>query len=131
MAGYYISFGVRRGRFLLILLASLEELGGLATKEEVISFIRRRNFLDLSARSLEYTKTSREPRWENELSWARKDALEHGYLRRGSSHGSWELSDKGKQRLDGFRDRLRTGRSKLRSSRLLTPEFVSWFSGRL
>jgi hypothetical protein len=131
MAGYYIPFGVRRGRMMLVLLASLEHLGGRSTKEKVLSFIDRNRFLHLSERDIDYTKTSTEPRWKNELAWAKKDALEHRYLRRGSPHGVWELSDKGIERLIQYRERLRSGRAKLRPGRLISEDFAKWFAARL
>lgn len=130
MAGYYIPFGVRRGRLMLVLMASLEHLGGRSTKEKVLSFVYHNAFLHLSDKDIDYTESSVEPRWQNELAWARKDAVEHRYLRRGSPRGVWELSEKGRERLSQYRERVRSGRAKLRSSRPLSEDFVKWFITR-
>jgi len=116
---------------MLVLMASLEHLGGSGTKEEVLSFVHRKGFLHLTDKAADYTRTSTEPRWQNELAWARKDAVEHRYLRRDSPRGRWQLSQKGIERLDQYRERLRSGRAKLRATRLLTEDFVNWFTARL
>lgn len=124
----YISFGSRRGRFLLVLLASLEHFGQPCPREKVLSFVRDKGFLNLSDADFEPTAKSSEPKWQNDLSWARKDAVEHGYLNRRSAHGYWELSEKGLQRLSGYRTRIANGQAQLRPGRLLSESFVQWFS---
>jgi hypothetical protein len=112
---------------LLVLLATIEHLGGTSTKRDIELFIQGRRFLELTDRNLDRTATSKEPRWQNELAWARKDAVLQGYLQRVTARGVWQISKKGMKRLDQYRERLRSGGAKLRPSRLLTQEFVDWF----
>jgi restriction endonuclease Mrr len=41
-----------------------------------------------------------EVRWRNKAQWERKNMVIDGLLKRDSSHGVWEITDKGRKQLE-------------------------------
>jgi hypothetical protein len=80
------------------ILRCLEERGGRAPSREVVEAVGE-------ALDVKLTKLDRQPlksgdiRWENRAAFVRLRLVERGELVRKSPRGTWEISDKGRERL--------------------------------
>jgi hypothetical protein len=65
----------RRGQEVVMVLYALRELGGIRTKQEVLSFIRRHRFYAIQPQDKATYESHREWKADSLLCWARKDAV--------------------------------------------------------
>jgi hypothetical protein len=80
---------------LICLLVVLYEIPNLpARKQDVIEYIRMRQYLDIRFKDLESYITQIEPRWNTDIAFRRKDGVEWGLLFN-SQRDCWELTRKG------------------------------------
>jgi hypothetical protein len=98
-----------RGQCVVLLLGSLQELGGRSTKQQVLQHIADRNYFAAEAEDrLPFpTALESEPRWELLMSLAWKTCAEGGSITECEGH-YWQLSAKGsefyKQAINLFRE---------------------------
>lgn len=79
---------------LLILLAILEN-GERATKRKVLDYLIENDLINLREKDLKIRESVNEKVWRNNLAYIRKHLVDEGCLTN-SSHGIWEISDKGR-----------------------------------
>lgn len=79
------------------LLQALEELGGTATKADVVALVTKA-FPDLTEADLTERLSSGAKKWENRIAWVRLSLVEKGEVGK-AAHGIWQLTDKGRIRL--------------------------------
>lgn len=87
--------------FRIPLLAALEERGGRASVAEVLEGVDRRMRERLLPDDFGTLPSTGEPRWENNVKWARKHMIDEGLLSPDAGHGFWEITDRGRQLLRG------------------------------
>ena len=76
----------------IVLLTAIIELGGSATKNQVLDRIADYEFLNLDDWLLEEMKNSRELRWRNDMAFTRKHLVDEGYID-DSKWNYWAVSD--------------------------------------
>ena len=76
------------------ILESLKDLGGSASKSEVLGRVFQRMKNTLKEVDFE-TLPSGEVRWRNTAAWARNTLVKRGLLRSDSRRGVWAISDSG------------------------------------
>jgi hypothetical protein len=89
------------------ILESLIEMGGSANAKEVIEHVgqKMRNIL----KEIDHEKLgsdNNQERWTNTTRWARNDMINEGLLKKDSPHGTWEISERGREYLKNSRQRL-------------------------
>src|SRR5262245_48443015 len=100
----------RRGQFILILLATLEDLGGqTASKADVTRYIEARGYINFTPELLTSYQSKNEPVWQTELAMARRDAVDRGGLKTLKQQDAWEISEKGRGLLRRIIERLKSG----------------------
>ena len=77
------------------LLFTLDELGGAASKDEVLKALYPKVAPRLGEADHAIV-SSGEERWLNAACWERSELVKAGYFRSTSPRGRWELSDKGR-----------------------------------
>ena len=77
-----------------LILKVLNARGGSATRREVLEQMDHELAGKLTEADLERTQTG-EFKWENRASWERQNMVIEGLLKKDSSHGIWELSERG------------------------------------
>ncbi|MBV9852319.1 MAG: winged helix-turn-helix domain-containing protein [Armatimonadetes bacterium] len=77
---------------------------GKSLYEQPVSRVTQRVMLNIKSRLTPYDlvlipkgNTGSEERIKNDIRWARKTLLKHGYLSHYSCHGYWRLTDKGRR----------------------------------
>jgi hypothetical protein len=80
---------------LICLLFALDEMPQRpARKQEVLHYIRQRQYLDIQPSDLESYVTQIEPRWNTDIAYRRKDAVEFDLLFN-NERDCWELTRSG------------------------------------
>ena len=82
----------------LPILRYLDEQGGRAPSREVVQAVGAVLADRLTERDWERLKST-DIRWQNRVAFVRLRLAERGELVRGSPRGTWEISDKGRERL--------------------------------
>ena len=83
------------------LMEILYASGGKARVEELRPILKER--LEPRLRSADYEPVSTgDPRWWNGACWARNGLKRDGHLRDDSPRGLWELSEKGRRRVEAW-----------------------------
>ena len=85
---------------------------GKASKREVLKSVYPKIEKQLRPRDLDFVKDSPEHVWENEFAWASEDLKRDGRLKDDSSHGTWEISDAGREWLKKHPDPPKWGLEK-------------------
>ncbi|HHU14053.1 MAG: hypothetical protein GX174_14335 [Lentisphaerae bacterium] len=86
--------------FYLPILKALDELGGSAKMQSVLSKVHKA--MKPVLKDVDYEPLSSNPdmpRWRNTAQWARNTMRQEGLLKDDSPHGTWEISDAGRLRL--------------------------------
>lgn len=86
--------------YYLPLLQALEELGGSAPTRAVIT--RVGELMKGKLKDVDYAALPKYPsllRWENTTQFARNSLVDEGLLKKGSPHGIWEITPKGRKHL--------------------------------
>ena len=78
----------------LLLLSSIEELGGLASKEKVLDLIESRGWIKLSEYDLQSRRSRNELNWRSDLSFVRDHLRRDGHL--GDAWNRWEITESGR-----------------------------------
>lgn len=80
--------------FRMPLMEVVYELGGEATTDRVRDSLEKKMAPKLGPD--DYNKvTNGDPRWWNAICWERSDLVREGLFRKGSPHGTWELTPEG------------------------------------
>lgn len=82
------------------ILTVLREQGGSATKALVCSKVHDKMRSQLSDPWYDQDVKSHEPRWQNEVAFARDDLVKKGWLEPLRVADLWEISDKGRKWLE-------------------------------
>jgi hypothetical protein len=105
---------------LICLLLVLEEMPRRpARKQEVIDYIRQRRYLDIRPEDLESYVTQTEPRWNTDIAFRRKDAVEEGLLFN-NQRDCWELTRDGIESLEKVKRACATKKYDVRKCYLWT-----------
>ena len=83
--------------FYLPILKALDELGGSAKMQSVLSKVHKA--MKPVLKDVDYEPLSSNPdmpRWRNTAQWARNTMRQEGLLKDDSPHGTWEISDAGR-----------------------------------
>lgn len=86
--------------FYLPILQALDELGGSAKMQSVLNKVHKA--MKHILRDVDYEPLSSNPdmpRWRNTARWARNAMRQEGLIKDDSPHGTWEISDAGRERL--------------------------------
>ncbi|MCB8944530.1 MAG: winged helix-turn-helix domain-containing protein [Ardenticatenaceae bacterium] len=90
--------------FRLPILQTLVEMGGSGIVREVLTQVEKMLRQELSDADYEtLPSTPNTPRWYNTAQWARNSMVNEGLLRDNSPRGTWEISEKGRDYLQGQR----------------------------
>lgn len=112
---YYTS---PRGQCAVLLLAALRDLfliegRGVVPKQQAIHYIYKKRWFDFEPDDLEPYEsqrwTSKEPRWNTLIAWARKDAVLRDFISH-QARDEWGLTRSGRDVIDRFHESCRTGR---------------------
>jgi len=86
--------------YYLPILQALVELGGSARMHAVLERVQSTMKCILKDVDYEPLASDRElPRWRNSAQWARNTMRQEGLLKDDSPHGTWEITEAGRQRL--------------------------------
>jgi hypothetical protein len=112
-----------RGQAVLLVLHTLRELGGACTKREVLTLIQRADLYDITKHDLPPYESKDEPKYHTLLCWARKDAVELGWMLDTDERDAWQLARPGRNLLEGTIARFRGGDLNVRKCYLWTAKF--------
>ncbi len=115
----------RRGQEVVMVLYALRELGGIRTKQEVLSFIRSHRFYAIQPADQARYEGHHEWKSDTLLCWARKDAVMDnlGWMFHHDEKDSWEITRAGLAALDEICQRFRTKRWEVHRCFMWRPEF--------
>jgi len=104
---------------LVVLLYALDHMtGGIPTKSCTIEYIEREGLLQLRPGDHQPYRTCREPSWQTDIAWARKNAVMIGYVNN-NEWNSWEIARTG-------RDFLRTIVNRCSQQELMVSRCCLW-----
>ena len=107
---------------LICLLFVLEEMPRRpARKQEVIEYIRQRQYLVIRPEDLESYITQTEPRWNTDIAFRRKDGVEEGLLFN-NQRDCWELTRDGIESLEKVKIACATKKYDVRKCYLWTKQ---------
>jgi hypothetical protein len=89
-----IAYNSRRGQEMILVLSALESIRGVSRKTEVIDYIVGRGWISVSGNDRVPYEGQSEPRFRTLLAYARKDAVEKGYMF-DSGYDCWEITRDG------------------------------------
>ena len=112
-----------RGQGIVLVLHSLRELGGVRSKQDVLSFIQDADLYEITRHDLPPYPGQNEARYHTLLAWARKDALIAEWLIDTSERDEWQLSRAGRDFLERTVGRYRGGDLKVYMCYLWTHKF--------
>ncbi len=115
----------RRAQEVVMVLYALRELGGIRTKQEVLSFIRTRHFYAIQPEDKASYESHHEWKSDTLLCWARKDAVMDnlGWMFHHDEKDSWEITRAGLAAIDDIWKRFRTKRWEVHRCYMWRPEF--------
>jgi hypothetical protein len=121
-----ISIYATQGQFMMVLLASLVDLSErIPSKEEVERHVEKCGYLKLSPELAKESYDSKaEPKWKTRLAYARRDAVDKGFLKRLAVRNAWEISDKGLERFARLEQQFRTGKCDPKGFEFLSASFL-------
>jgi len=79
-----------RWQGMMLVLHALHELGGSNPKQEVIDYINRSGYYDITKHDLPPYESQNEPKYHTLLAWARKDCVERDLIL-GHERDAWAL----------------------------------------
>ena len=85
------------GAYWIPTLEAVEELGGRAASEQVISLVGKKLSQVLTPADKELLPSGVDVRWQNRVAWQRANMKQRGLLRDDSPRGIWEITEAGKQ----------------------------------
>jgi hypothetical protein len=103
-----ITYDSRRGQEVFLVVYALSELGGINGRREVIDHISGQRWYEVIGEDLTPTATSIEARYRIDLAWARKDGVLRELINN-LERNAWELSRRGRDQLDLWIARFRSG----------------------
>ncbi len=112
-----------RGQGVFLVLYTLRELSGACTKKEVLAFIQDGDLYDITRHDLPPYESKDEPKYHTLLCWARKDAVEDGWMLDTGERDAWQLARPGRELLERAILRFRDGTLSVRECYLWTPKF--------
>ena len=119
-----------QGQYVTVLLAALHEMRGVNTKIQTIAYIEKMAWFDLPPEDLEsYPTHQYEAIWHTKLAFARQWCVRPRKPLLMSDHrerDEWEISDLGRERLLGVREKFRTGIYDVREGHLWSLAFKQW-----
>lgn len=102
-----------------VVLASIVDLGGTATKKAVLDNIDKNQYMSFSTDDLRMKTNRKELHWRNDLAYVRKGLADAGYID-DSTYDQWKITDSGLRYLETLSDILldaeEDGYQKLTSS---------------
>jgi len=108
----------RRGEFAIVLLAALNDFSPrTGSKREVLQQIEKCGYLNLSADLLRSYDSNSEPIWQTEIAYARRDAVDKGWMKRMVQQDVWEVSDEGLAALARTKERVLSGQYDIARSK--------------
>jgi hypothetical protein len=119
-----------RPQLVVLVLHTLDQLGGEGTRQEVIRKIKDEGWFahvypeDNTPYLSQQDLGRNEPRWETSIAWARKDALE-AHLLRESERNCWAISRNGRETLIEVKQRFAAAELKAWRCYMWTPLFKS------
>lgn len=121
-----ITINSARGQFIVVLLAALADLSDrIPSKAEVENHIQKTGYLKLTPELLKQAYASKtEAKWKTLLAFARQDAFDRGLLKRSAFLGTWEISDKGLERLARFEQYFKDGKTADKQYDFLSDAFL-------
>lgn len=105
-----------------LVLKALDELRGVSTKVEVLSHIDSRGWIVTIEEDFGRASLSGELKYQNRLAWAKKDALEKGYVFK-SGRDCWEITRQGIEAVKRAEGLFSTGEWDIRNCYMFTPLF--------
>ena len=86
--------------FVIPILTTLEEFGGSGQVQAILDRVGK----VLAHLLNEYDRSTlksdpKKPRWQNTAAFARQSMVNGGLLKKGSPHGTWEITEKGRKHL--------------------------------
>ena len=123
MARIYLSS--RPGQFLIVLLAALADLGHSPSKREVENHVEKAGHLRLSPELLQAYESKPEPKWKTLLAYARRNAVEKGYMKHLIRPDAWEISDSGFRRFAAFEEEFKSGKFDPKEFEFLSSAFFA------
>ena len=118
-----IRFHSNRGQGVFLVLYALRALAGGCAKREVIDFIQRADYYEITRHDLPPYEDQNEPRYHMLLAWARKDASINEWLADNGERDAWQLSRKGGSTLEKTEAKYGCGELKVRENYLWTAKF--------
>jgi hypothetical protein len=94
------NYQCRRFQEMVLVLFSLNTMGGIRSKEEVLRYIRGQGWLASTQEDRASYEGSREPKSETLLCYARKDAVEAGLMFDHDERDHWEIAREGQSFLE-------------------------------
>lgn len=121
-----IAYFKNRGQGMVLVMQALDELGGSNTKQDVIDYINRSGYYDVTKHDLPPYKNQNEPKYHTLLAWARKDCVLRDAILN-NERDAWALSRIGRSKLENIRRRFANGEWDVRRCYLWTPIFKKKF----
>jgi len=119
-----------QGQYVTVLLAALHEMRGVNTKLQTIAYIEKMGWFDLPPEDLESYQTHQyEAIWHTKLAFARQWCVRPGkplLMSDRRERDEWEISDLGRERLLGVREKFRTGIYNVSEGHLWSLDFKRW-----
>lgn len=117
-----IAYFKSRGQGMVLVMQALDELGGSNTKQEVVDYINRSGYYDVTKHDLEPYENQNEPKYHTLLAWARKDCVLRDAILN-NERDAWALSRSGRSQLGMIRLRFHSQEWDVRRCYLWTPKF--------
>jgi len=105
----------------ILVLFVIHKLARPCTRAEVLELVDLKRYYDIQLEDLETVGS--EPRFRNQLAWARKDALECGWLDGNGIKNWWALSKRGKEYLESVLRAFLSRQLDISRCYLWTPKF--------
>jgi hypothetical protein len=116
-----------QGQYVTVLLAALHEVGRTSTKMQTIAFIEKMGWLDLEAGDWQSYPTHKyEAIWHTKIAFARQWALGNGLIADNQERDEWAISNLGRERLLGVREKFRAGIYNIGEGHVWSLGFKRW-----
>jgi len=111
-----------------MLLAALQEMGSINTKQEVIAYIRAKGWFDLRPDDWKPYESQSEPRWHSMLASARMECVYRDLMFGHDENDHWQITRKGLDKIEQFCGRFASGQLDVRRCYLWSPKFKARMS---
>ena len=110
-----------------LVLAALQEMRGINTKQQTIAYIEKKGWFDLQPEDLESYPTHKyEAKWHTMIAFGRQWCADAGLVNPHQERDMWEISAFGTERLAGVREKFKSGIYDVRRGYLWSPAFKKW-----